>query len=108
MEDAAIVALYWARDEQALAETTAKFGAYCRKIADNILHSAHDAEECENGLDFVVLGFLCQILVICLAAGGNFLGRVVGVAKVADEGCWARSCVLGGERGRLVCPTGCR
>ena len=37
MEDAAIVALYWARDEQALAETAAKFGAYCRKIADNIL-----------------------------------------------------------------------
>ena len=35
MEDAAIVALYWARDEQALAETAAKFGAYCRKIADN-------------------------------------------------------------------------
>ena len=48
MEDATIVALYWARDEQALAETAAKFGAYCRKIADNILHSAHDAEECEN------------------------------------------------------------
>ena len=48
MEDAAIVALYWARDEQALAETAEKFGAYCRKIADNILHSAHDAEECEN------------------------------------------------------------
>lgn len=41
MEDAAIVALYWARDEQALAETATKFGAYCRKIADNILHSAH-------------------------------------------------------------------
>ena len=48
MEDAAIVVLYWARDEQALSETAAKFGAYCRKIADNILHSAHDAEECEN------------------------------------------------------------
>lgn len=48
MEDAAIVALYWARDEQALTETAAKFGAYCRKIADNILHSAHDTEECEN------------------------------------------------------------
>ena len=30
------------------AETAAKFGTYCRKIADNILHSAHDAEECEN------------------------------------------------------------
>ena len=48
MEDKAIVALYWARDEQALSETAAKFGAYCRKIANNILHSTHDAEECEN------------------------------------------------------------
>ena len=48
MEDKTIVALYWARDEQALSETAAKFGAYCRKIANNILHSAHDAEECEN------------------------------------------------------------
>ena len=48
MDDQAIVALYWARDEQAIGETAAKFGAYCRKIADNILNSAHDAEECEN------------------------------------------------------------
>ena len=48
MDDQAIVALYWARDEQAIGETAAKFGAYCRKIADNILNSAHDAEDCEN------------------------------------------------------------
>ncbi len=48
MEDSAIVALYWARDERALTETAAKFGAYCRKIAANILGSARDAEECEN------------------------------------------------------------
>lgn len=48
MEDAAIVALYWARDEQALLETSNKFSAYCRKIAMNILADANDAEECEN------------------------------------------------------------
>lgn len=48
MEDSDIVALYWARDERALTETAAKFGAYCRKIAANILGSARDAEECEN------------------------------------------------------------
>lgn len=48
MEDSAIVALYWARDEQALQATTEKFGAYCRKIAANILGNARDAEECEN------------------------------------------------------------
>lgn len=48
MEDHAIVALYWARDERALTETAAKFGAYCRRIAANILASSRDVEECEN------------------------------------------------------------
>ena len=35
MTDADIVTLYWARDEQAIAQTAQKFGAYCRKIAMN-------------------------------------------------------------------------
>lgn len=48
MTDAEIVALYWARDEQAILQTAQKFGAYCRKIALNLLGSAQDAEECEN------------------------------------------------------------
>ena len=46
--DQEIVALYWARDEQAIARTAERFGAYCRKIAMNLLGSARDAEECEN------------------------------------------------------------
>lgn len=46
MEDAAIVALYWNRDEAAIAETQRKYGAYCRSIAQNILSSREDAEEC--------------------------------------------------------------
>ncbi len=48
LEDAAIVALYWARDEQALSATAAKFGAYCRRIALNLLGNPADAEECLN------------------------------------------------------------
>ena len=48
MTDADIVTLYWARDEQAIAQTAQKFGAYCRKIAMNLLGSPEDAEECEN------------------------------------------------------------
>ena len=46
MEDAAIVALYWQRDEAAIAETDRKYGRYCRSIAQNILASPEDAEEC--------------------------------------------------------------
>ena len=48
MEDRDIVALYFARSENAIAETARKFGAYCRTIAYNILASRRDAEECEN------------------------------------------------------------
>lgn len=46
MEDAAIVALYWSRDEAAIAETDKKYGPYCRAIAQNILSVREDAEEC--------------------------------------------------------------
>lgn len=48
MDDERILALYWARDEAAIAATAARYGGYCRTIADNILHSAEDAEECCN------------------------------------------------------------
>ncbi len=48
MEDADIIALYWERKESAIAETAHKYGSYCRTIADNILHSPEDAEECVN------------------------------------------------------------
>lgn len=46
MEDDAIVALYWARNEDAISETDRKYGPYCRTIAWNILKSWEDSEEC--------------------------------------------------------------
>ena len=46
MDDSAIIALYWSRDEGAISETQKKYGPYCRTIAMNILGSAEDAEEC--------------------------------------------------------------
>ena len=48
MEDRKIVDLYWQRDENAIPETAAKFGGYCRTIAYNMLSDAEDAEECLN------------------------------------------------------------
>ncbi len=48
MDDAAIVALYWERDEQAIPVTAEKYGAYCRTIATNILQSPEDTDECIN------------------------------------------------------------
>ena len=46
LEDSKIIDLYWARKEQALAETDAKYGNYCRTIARNILRNFEDTEEC--------------------------------------------------------------
>ncbi len=48
MQDEAIVALYWERDEQAIRHTDEKYHIYCQTIADRILRSATDAEECVN------------------------------------------------------------
>lgn len=48
MEDREIVELYWQRAEQALNETSRKYGGYLRRIAWNILQDDADAEECVN------------------------------------------------------------
>ena len=48
MEDSQIIDLYWQRSENAIAETSAKYGKLLRKIALNIVGNFSDAEECEN------------------------------------------------------------
>lgn len=48
VEDRQIVALYFSRDEQAIARTAEKYGAYCGSIAGNILQNEQDTEECLN------------------------------------------------------------
>ena len=48
MDDVMIVSLFEARDESALAETQRKYETYCRIIAERILSSKEDAEECVN------------------------------------------------------------
>ena len=46
MEDAQIIEMYWLRDEGAIRETDSKYGAFCQRIAMNILSSFEDCEEC--------------------------------------------------------------
>lgn len=48
MDDTQIVALYLARDESAIEQTKRKYDGYCRYIAERILPSREDAEECVN------------------------------------------------------------
>lgn len=46
--DRELVERYWRRDEDAIAETISRYGVYCRAIANGVLHSEQDAEECCN------------------------------------------------------------
>lgn len=46
MTDAEIIQLFWQREESAITETQTRYGAYCTRIAMNILSNREDAEEC--------------------------------------------------------------
>lgn len=46
MEDSEILDLYFARDEKAITESDRKYGILCRTVAERILHSSSDSEEC--------------------------------------------------------------
>lgn len=48
LDDNKIIELYIQRDESAISETSEKYGAYCEKIAYNILLDKFDSEECVN------------------------------------------------------------
>ena len=48
MDDESILRLFDDRQERALLETQAKYARLCRRVADNILSDARDAEECVN------------------------------------------------------------
>lgn len=44
--DGEIIELYFARNEQAIAETDTKYGKVCMQVSMNIVESRPDAEEC--------------------------------------------------------------
>ena len=74
MEDDKIVSLFWKREERAIEETQAKYGALCYSVAYGILRCREDAEECVNDAYVRVwraippehpenfAGFLCRIV----------------------------------------------
>ena len=48
MDDLQIITLYNQRNEKAIRETADKYGEYCFTVANNILFSREDSEECVN------------------------------------------------------------
>lgn len=48
MDDSKIIELYMERSEQAISETSKKYGRYCHYIAYSILHNDEDSEESDG------------------------------------------------------------
>ena len=48
MDESLIVDLLWQRSEDALTVCVSQFGAYCHRIAMNVLRNGDDANECVN------------------------------------------------------------
>ncbi len=48
MDDKLIVEMFLRRNEEALSQTEQKYGRYCMYVANNILLSKEDSEECVN------------------------------------------------------------
>ena len=48
MNDEDIINLYFSRNQNAIVETDAKYGSYCRQIAGRILGDSRDTEETVN------------------------------------------------------------
>ena len=73
MEDKAIVDLFLRRDEQAVLETAAKYGAYCAAIAENVLDCPEDPEEILNDTWFAAWNDIPPSSPDCLRV---YLGRI--------------------------------
>ncbi len=46
LSDEQIIGLYFDRNESAISETDSKYGAYCTRVAFNVLRDSLDSEEC--------------------------------------------------------------
>lgn len=75
LNDREILALCRAGDQQAIAAMAEAYGAYCYKVALNILGDHHDAEECVND------AYLAAWNAIPTAEPGNLLAYLVKTAR---------------------------
>lgn len=78
MDDTQIIDLYFARDEQAIAETEQKYGRFCLRIAMNVLDVREDAEECVSDTYLSAWNRIPPTIPQSLKA---FLGRMLRLRK---------------------------
>lgn len=91
MHDEKIIELLFERDEKALAETQAKYGAFCRTIASNILSLREDREECLNDLLLALWNAIPPERPQCLKAYIAKIVRNLAMKKTRSENVWRRT-----------------
>lgn len=74
MEDNEIISFLLMRNEDAIAEIQNKYGSYCFQIANNILNSREDSEECVNDTWNIVWNTIPPTKPVSLKA---YLGKIV-------------------------------
>jgi RNA polymerase sigma-70 factor (ECF subfamily) len=94
MDDEKIVDLYWQRSEDAIPETSAKYGSYCRIIAYNILSDFQDADECVNDTWLGAWNSMPTNRPSKLAPYLGKLTRWLSLTRLRDKNCLKRG---GGE-----------
>lgn len=90
MDDQRIVELYWQRDEQAIAETAAKYGALCLRISRAILASADDSEENVNDAYLHVWNAVPPERPRCLQAFLARITRNLAIGRYREKGAQKR------------------
>ena len=83
MTDERIIALYFERNEDAIQETKNKYSRYLISVAQNIVSSREDAEECENSTYFATWNSIPPNRPRSLSA---YLFKIVGVRGYRANG----------------------
>lgn len=91
MQDEKIIEMLFERDEAALAETQAKYGAFCHTVAANILSLREDREECLNDLLLALWNAIPPERPQNLKAYIAKIVRNLAMKKTRSENVWRRS-----------------
>ena len=89
IDDSQIITLYHQRNEQAIAESSRKYGGLCHRIAHNILSSYEDAKECVNDTWFAAWQRMPPDRPLAL---GAFFGRITRNISVSSQPLAGGSC----------------
>lgn len=73
VDEPRLIELYFNRDERAIFETQAKYGAYCRHIVFGVLRDEQDSAECESDAYFQVWNSIPPKRPLCFK---SYLGRI--------------------------------